>query len=197
VDLQRFCHLQVLFFRANHTDCKMDQASTVSAAFLRSLTRLDDNLSWSSAPQSLKDFLLSHWLSLAALILVTFFVAHGYLVFFHRPLRLIRHFQKQGIQGPPFRPIVGHMPEVMAGIKETAETGEVFPNFVSWRKLYGEKPCFCVQCFPSAFGVQLSCIVAGVKNTAVCSNVVIAKRRELYCATFCQPAVGKFLRGIA
>jgi hypothetical protein len=189
LDLQSFCHLQVLFFSANQTHCKMEQASTVSAAFLRSLTRLHDNLSWSLASQPLKDVLLSHWLSLAALVLVTLLLAHGYLAFFHRPLRLIRHFQKQGIQGPPFRPIVGHMPEVMAGIKETAETGEVFPNLVRWRKLYGNTPCFCFHCFPSAFGVQLSCIVAGVKNTAVCPNVVIAKCRELYGATFCQPAV--------
>lgn len=120
----------------------MEQASTASAAFIRSLIKVDDNLSWSLAFQPLKDFLLSHWLSLLALILMTIFLAHGYLVFFHRPLRLIRHFQKQGIQGPPFRPIVGHMPEVMAGIKETAETGEVFPNLVRWRKLYGETRCF-------------------------------------------------------
>lgn len=99
---------------------------------------LHSSSTWRPTADQLVSLFRSHWLSISILAFLVGLLLHAYLTFFHRPLRLIRHFQKQGIRGPPFRPILGHMPEVLAGIKETAQTGVVFPNLLTWRKMYGE-----------------------------------------------------------
>ncbi|GAQ88940.1 Cytochrome P450 [Klebsormidium nitens] len=117
----------------------MDQA-TMSMRFPHSLSRYDllHSSSWSPTADQVISAIRSHWLSFSFLATLVALLLHAYLTFFHRPLRLIRHFQKQGIRGPPFRPILGHMPEVLAGIKETAQTGVVFPNLLKWREMYGD-----------------------------------------------------------
>ncbi|XP_027365181.1 cytochrome P450 709B2-like [Abrus precatorius] len=85
-----------------------------------------------------------------------------FVILFWRPYSITRHFQKQGVTGPPYSILSGSLHEIKAMIKDAREriidthsheiTHRVLPHYQKWSSLYGKtflywfgtKPTICI-----------------------------------------------------
>ncbi|GAQ88908.1 cytochrome P450 [Klebsormidium nitens] len=89
---------------------------------------------------------LSAWgiISILSLLLVAALIVRAYVQFVYRPLRLIRHFKKQGMKGPPFKLLVGQMSVLKDSEKVVENGGKNMQYMMDWKKEYGSIFYYCI-----------------------------------------------------
>lgn len=81
------------------------------------------------------------------------------VILFWRPYVLTKHFQKQGIMGPPYSFLYGSLDEIKLLKKDAGKkvmdrhshdiTQRVLPHYQKWSSLYGEFNPVCIMQFTS------------------------------------------------